>query len=279
MPGFVDLHMHSKYSDGSCTPAELIAMACEKGLYAVALTDHDTVEGVPEFLEAAGDTPVNVIPGVEISSVYNGKEVHILGYNIDYKSEILKDKLEHLADLRYERDEKMCELLNREGIDICMQELRARFSSRVITRAHFAIYIVEKGYCKDRKEAFGKYLADGAPCYIPRYKLPMKDTQELISDSGGICSIAHPVNYKMTDEEYMEFFRYAGSIGIGGIEAYHSNNKPGDAEKFKKMANELGMFITGGSDFHGDLKPDIEIGTGRGNLMIPGNILNKMWNI
>ncbi len=279
MPGFIDLHMHSIYSDGSCTPAGLVSMACEKGLYAIALTDHDTVEGVPEFVQAAEDTPVNVIPGVEISSVYNGKEVHILGYNVDYKDEILKDKLDHLAALRYERDEKMCELLNREGIDISMPELRARFSSRVITRAHFAIYIVEKEYCKEKKEAFKKYLADGAPCYIPRYKLPMEDTQELISRAGGICSIAHPVNYKMSDEEYMEFFKYARSIGIGGIEAYHSNNKPGDTEKFKKMANELGMYITGGSDFHGDLKPDIEIGTGRGDLMIPGSLLNKMWNI
>ena len=276
MSRFVDLHVHSTASDGSYSPEELVEMACEIGLYAFAITDHDTIDGIPKALRHASRLPVKVIPGVELSCSYKGSEVHILAYNFNMQDTLLKDALKQVSALRQQRSEKMCGLLRKQGFDITIDGLYNYFGSNTLTRASFALYMLAKGYVADKEEAYEKYLGERCSCYVPRFKLSLEDAALLIKHSGAYGSVAHPVKYKMTDEEYMKLFLRSLQLGIGGIEAIYSTNTEKDEEKFCKMAADLGMYITGGTDYHGFLKPDINLGTGRGNLMIPDSLLKNI---
>ncbi len=276
MGSFIDLHIHSVYSDGSLTPEQIVLAASELGLYAIAITDHDSTEGIIPAVEFSAAFPVKVVPGVELSCAAGAREIHLLGYNIDPRSEELNSALEYVAMLRNERNSTVCSLLRKEGVDISMNDLRERFGSHMITMTNFAIYLVEKGYAEDKRDAYKRYIGINAPCRIPKYKIPLETAARLIKNAGGCSVVAHPVQYRMSDDEYMEFFVYCKSLGIGGIEAIYSANTKEDEEKFKAMAKRSGMFITGGSDYHGDLKPGINIGTGTGDLKVPGSILKNI---
>jgi len=270
---FIDLHIHTTASDGTSTPVEVVDMALETGLYAIAITDHDTVAGVPYAIEAARGFPLRVISGVEMSAQCGVRELHVLGYNIDYENELLVKTLSDVAALRYERNEKMCELLRNEGIKITLDELYDYSNSRVVTRADMARFLTDRKYVKTPAEAYEKYIGIDAPCYIPRFKLDIYDVYRLIRHAGGVCSLAHPVQYRMTDSEYSELFHFLKRMGFSCIEAIHSDNGPNDESRFAGLAAGNGLKITGGSDYHGDPKPDIRIGTGRGSLMVPRSIL------
>lgn len=274
--GYIDLHVHSTASDGSYTPAKLVKYACEKGLSAFALTDHDTVDGLPEAFMAAETLPVTVISGIELACNYGNDEIHILGYNFNYRNPDLVSTLKRLRDARNDRNEKMCEMLAKHGVDISAEKLKERFDSNAISRANFATYMVEKGYVKSVPETFEKYIGRTAPCYVPRYKLTMQGISDLIKNAGGVCSLAHPVKYKMTDEMYDTLLEELKASGIRCIEAIYSRNTFDDEIRFKDMAKRHGFLITGGSDFHGSAKPDIDLGTGRGNLMISQDILKNI---
>jgi len=276
MGSFIDLHVHSIVSDGSYYPQELVYLALEKGLKYIALTDNDSVEGIPYAQEAAKGTPLTVIPGVEIAAVYNGHEIHVLGLFIDHENSFLKTTLASIASMRYDRNSKICELLQKEGFDISMPKLFAHYNSRNMTRATISSYLINKGYADSAKEIFEKYLGPDGSCYIPKFRLSLEDTAKLLHFAGGVSAIAHPVLYDMTDDEYIDLFTHAKRLGIGGIEAIHSYNTFEDELKFRDMAFELRMFITGGSDFYGDLRPDIDLGTGCGNLMIPESLLRQL---
>ncbi len=273
---FIDLHIHTTASDGSLSPKEVVHKALEIGLYAMAITDHDTVSAVAPAMHAAEGLPLHVISGVEISSHWMGKEIHILGYNFDHENEFLVDTLSDLAILRYERNEKMCELLRQNGIDITMRELQEKSHCSVINRVVMGRLMVEKGYVQDIHEAFSKYLGGNCPCYIPKFTISAEDAYKLITYAGGVCSLAHPVQYKLTDDGYIQLFKFIKDIGFKCIEAFHSDNKPGDTERFSSLASSVGLGITGGSDFHGLSKPDIFIGTGKGNIMVPKNLLKNI---
>ena len=270
---FVDLHIHTTASDGSMSPSRIVEMALEKGLYAIAITDHDTVDGVAEAVDAARGTPLKVIPGVEISANYNGRDVHVLGLNLDWENPFLVSALKQVEDMRRSRNEGICSLLREHGINITAEECYARTGNNCLTRGSIARLMIEKGYVETIQEAFEKYLSSSAPCYVPRFKMPLDDTYKLISYCGGICSLAHPVQYKMSDDEYRTLFLTLKQKGFSCIEAIHSDNGPFDQEKFTRLANECGLKITGGSDFHGASKPDVQIGTGRANIMVPKEIL------
>lgn len=275
---FIDLHIHTTASDGTFTPSEVVEMALEKGLYAIAITDHDTINGVNEAIGAAAGRPLKVIPGVEISSVYDNREIHVLGLNIDHHNSFLLKTLKQVEEIRTERNEKMCALLQKQGFDITMEELRQKASNTTITRGDMGRMMVAKGYGRNIDEAFLLYLSSYSEhsCYVPRFRMPLEDVSKLITFAGGICSIAHPVQYKMTIDQYRKLFRSARRSGIKCVEALHSDNGPGDQDKFTSLALEEGLKITGGSDFHGKSKPDISIGTGRGNIMVPKTILNNI---
>ena len=274
--GYIDLHVHSTESDGTMTPRQLVGYACEKGLTAFALTDHDTVKGVAPALKTAEGMPVTVIPGVELSCKWNDMEIHLLGYYIDHNNQEFVSVLKEINSMRDERNNKMCALLRKRGVDITVDEMRARYNSTTITRANIAAMLVEKGYCSSTKEAFEKFIGKTCPCYIPRYKMPLAQASDLIKFAGGIPVIAHPVQYRLTDMEYVSLFNFAKTIGIDGVEAIYSTNTFADTVKFQEFAKKFNMFITGGSDFHGANKPDIDMGTGTGSLMVPDTILDNL---
>lgn len=276
--GFIDLHVHSNISDGSLTPVELVDTAKKIGLKAFALTDHDTVAGIPEALSAAKNSSVTVIPGIEISAEYKGIDIHILGLNIDYKNADFVSRVQEYANQRLNRNKKMLTKMQEMGFDITDERIAARFSGvNVITRAHYAILFTELGYTKDNDEAFEKYLNPDCPCYIPRVKVPVTEAVKLILSANGKPVMAHPVLYnKLSDAKLDELTALLKDAGLMGIEAIYSKNKEGDEEKIRLLAEKYNLFITGGSDFHGDAKPGLYMGTGYGNLAIPEELLQNI---
>ena len=274
--GYIDLHVHSTFSDGSLTPAQLVQLACEKGLYAFALTDQDSVAGIPSALQAVMHSPMYLMTGVEITSALGGRPIHILGYGIDYENPGLVSALQIINQYRDERNIKICSQLRAYGIEIDYDSIRNDMGCHMINRSHFAGFLVQKGYVSDIKEAFDRYLAKGKPCYIPMHRLATDDAVRLILRAGGIPVVAHPALYHMDDSGYKQLFTLLRSFGVRGIEAIHSSNTPEDEIKFKTMARELNMFITGGSDFRGVLKPDIDLGTGKGNVMVPQSLIDDL---
>lgn len=275
----IDLHTHTTASDGTYTPTELIRYAVEKGLNAVAITDHDTVAGVEEAMAEAEKCGIKLIPGIELSSLYNSehgsKEIHVLGYNIDIKNKELVEAAEKFLNLRNERNQKMCGRLQQAGIDISVERLCERYGEAVITRANIARYLLEHGYVKTKDEAFDTYLSKNSPYYVKKEKINIEEAVRLINGAGGVAVIAHPVLYNMTEAELKELFTYAKEIGIKGVEAIYSNNASEDTALYKKLAAETGLFITGGSDFHGANKR-IDLGVGYDNLYVPDDLLKNI---
>jgi len=272
----IDLHVHSTYSDGTLTPRQLVDLAISKGLTAFALTDHDTVDGLNEILEYSKDKGIEVIPGIEFSTEYEGKDIHILGYYMDYSSPEFAGYLKDFVDSRINRNIKMCEKLTQHGCPVTMEELMAEYPDSVITRAHFARYLLEKGFVKSREEAFDRFIGDRAPCYIPREKVTPRQAIELILSSGGIPSLAHATLYHMSDERLNKLVRELKEAGLIAIEAVYSTYTAGEEKMIKSLANQYDLLLTGGSDFHGANKPKIDLGTGHGKLCVPDEFLGPL---
>ncbi len=278
---YIDLHVHSVCSDGTCTPEELVDLAIDHELVAFALTDHDTVAGVGRAMEAAKDRHIQVIPGVELSCEYKispsrKKEIHILGYNLDWNQQKLRDTLEDVAKERDDRNRKMCENLKRGGFPIDYESLVKRFGNTILTRAHFARFLLEKGAIPSIDSAFKKILAQDGPYFVMRKYLTPKKGVDLIKEAGGIPVLAHPLLYKMSVTELHNLLTELKCYGLKGIEAMYSRNRGNDEAFVRKLADEYGLFITGGTDFHGTNKPDLDIGTGEGNLRVPVMLLENL---
>lgn len=272
----IDLHVHSTASDGTNTPTELVALAKEAGLSAFALTDHDTIQGLAEARRAAKTAGIELVPGIELSTDYNGSEVHILGYYLDEQNPEFLQKLNEFINSRDLRNEKMAVLLQKEGFDITMEELIKENPDSVITRAHFARYLVEHGMVKDRETVFSKYIGDDCRCYVPREKIDPFEAVRLIQLGGGVAFFAHPVLCHMNFDRLKRFIRDLKDCGLTGIEAIYSANSSGDERNLKQIAKEYDLLISGGSDYHGENKPYIKLGVGRGNLCIPDEILDTI---
>lgn len=279
---YIDLHVHSTASDGSYTPSELVRYAIKKGLIAFALTDHDTTAGIDEALNEAelinDFSPIKVIPGIELSAEYKGKDIHILGLNIDYRNKEFQEKIEYFRNIRAERNVKMIELLNKQGFKITEEQLKERFKDAVITRAHFAIMLVECGYVKDKDIAFKKYLNPGCPCYVPRTRINVIDAISLIHLANGKAVLAHPLLYHFSETELDSLVALLKENGLQGIEAIYSSNKWNDESRMKQLAKKYDLFITGGSDFHGLAKPTLDLGIGYGDLKVPEKLLSNILN-
>lgn len=269
----IDLHVHSTVSDGSYTPSELVIYAKNKNLTAFALTDHDTIDGVAKAMDAGNKYGMQVIPGIEISSFYLNREIHILGLNIDYKDKKLISALSMYKRIRAERNEKLIVLLNENGFPVTNEAMIKRFPNSVITRAHYATWLVENGYVSSKDKAFKKYLGDGCPCYIPKERINPEYAINLIINSGGKAVLAHPLLYKFSNAQLDTLVSDLSKMGLDGIEAIYSCNKGSDTSKMKCLAKKYGLFITGGSDFHGDNKPGLDMGNGYGGLCVPDEIL------
>lgn len=283
----IDLHVHSSCSDGTLSPSELVERAEKKGLAAFALTDHDTVDGLDEAMECAarpalrhtpsGDgAPLEVVPGIELSTEYQGADIHIVGLYIDHKDTAFRRQLRKFVDSREERNRKMCELLRRAGVSLTYGELRNACPDSVITRAHYARLMLEKGYVKSRQEAFDRYIGDRAPCFVPREKITPAQAVELILQAGGAPVLAHPILYHMSDARLETLVKSLKESGLMGIEAIYSTYSPADERQIRSLAAKYDLLLSGGSDFHGANKPDIDMGSGLGNLYVPGELLSNI---
>lgn len=272
---FIDLHVHSTASDGTFSPAAVAGLAISAGLSAIALTDHDTVAGIGQARAAAGSF-LEVIPGAELSALWNEKEIHILGLFLNPSSPALLSSLEALRQRRENRNREILSRLEKAGFPMTEEELQAGNPDTVITRAHFARVMLEKGYVASRKDAFRRYLEPGCP-YCPRKEhLDPGTALELILDAGGFAALAHPLQYRFSNRELDELTAWLTERGMKGLEVYHSSNNAWESQKLKELAVRHGLLPTGGSDFHGASKPDLSIGSGRGNMRISSLLLDPI---
>lgn len=283
----VDLHVHSTCSDGTLTPSKLVDYAMEKGLAAFALTDHDTVDGLDEAIgraeylrqilprEDAQEVP-EVIPGIEFSTEYQGQDIHILGLYIRHHDKPFGARLQAFVDSRVERNRKMCRLLTEGGIPVTYEALLEEFPNAVITRAHYAKYMLSHGYIKSMKEAFDRYVGDHCPYYVPREKVTPAQAVSLVLEAGGVPVLAHPVLYHMSDLRLDQLTHELKDAGLAGIEAVYSTYQPYEERQIRELAAKYDLLISGGSDFHGDTKPGLDLGTGYGKLFVPCTILEAI---
>ncbi|MCD7825047.1 MAG: PHP domain-containing protein [Clostridiaceae bacterium] len=274
----VDLHVHSDFSDGTCSPDTLADLAVRKGLSAIALTDHDTTAGI-ESAQAyitKKALPLTLIPGTELSTVYNGQEIHIVGLMIDPNNETLVKTTKEMIERRTRRNDEMAANLQKAGIPITIAALKAGNPDTVITRAHFAKFLVDTGVVKDGKEAFRKYLSEDCPYYVPRFKISAKSGIRLIRNAGGLPILAHPLHYKLPEQKLRTMLDSLKEAGLIGIEVKYSNHTAQDERFVRHLAKEYHLLPSGGSDFHGTNKPAIALGTGRGNLAVPYAYLEEL---
>lgn len=272
----VDLHTHTICSDGSKTPKELIDYAIEKGLSAIAITDHDTVAGLDEAIDYAKDKDITVIPGIELSTEYNGRDIHIVGLNIDYKDTEFTSYLVEFVKERDNRNVKMCKLLTEYGIPMDYEQLKAHYPGSVITRAHYARYMFEMGYTTYLKEAFDRYVGDQCPCFVPREKITPAEGVALIKKARGIPVLAHPMLYHMNWANIQKLTDTLLPEGLMAIEAIYTTNTNSDERETREFAIQNGLLISGGSDYHGAAKPKTDLGVGFGKLFVPEEVWHNL---
>lgn len=272
----IDLHVHSTESDGTLTPKDLVAEAKKAGLAAFALTDHDTCQGVCKAMPLAASAGIELIPGIELSTDYHGKEVHIVGLYIDIENEQLLKKTAEYRKCRSERNALMVEALRKEGLSITMEELVAENPDCVITRANIARFLYEHGQIKSVREAFDRYIGDHCKCYVGRLKVASTDAVRLIKEAGGTAILAHPLLYGLSNTNLQKMIDELKPVGLDGLEAIYSTYTTGEEQQMKRLARENGLLISGGSDFHSSNKPDIALGRGRGHLYIPYSVLETI---
>lgn len=272
----VDLHVHSNKSDGSYTPKELVDYALQKGLHSFALTDHDTTAGLDEAISYAEDKPIEVVPGIEFSTEYEGKDIHVLGLFIRYKEPAFQAQLKNFVDSRINRNIKMCQNLQDAGIDITYEKLCAENPEAVITRAHYAAYLTNHGYVSSRADAFSQYVGDHCKYFVPREKVTPAQAVELILQVGGVPILAHPTLYHMGHERLDTLVRELKQAGLIGIETLYSTYSGQDERDMFKLAKKYDLLPSGGSDFHGANKPRLDLAVGYGKLFVPGEVLDNI---
>ena len=270
----IDLHSHTNQSDGSFSPAELIAEARRVGVRTLAITDHDTLAGYDQALPYARDAGVELLCGIEISTKWNGQTVHLLGYFLgDGDLAEFREWILETQAARRDRNVRLAARLRELGFDVTLEEAQAH-GRGVTGRPHFAQILVEKGYVGSVQQAFEELLGESAKGYVDRREPPFAEGVERIRKAGGIASLAHPVRLKGAFPAMLPALR---DCGLNAIEAYHSDHRPEDTESFLALAAQHGLLVTGGSDFHGAVKPDLELGTGRGlNLRIPEDLVERL---
>lgn len=255
MKNTIDLHIHTVASDGLHTPTEIVSMACAKGLRIIAITDHDTISGVPEALDAARDTSLEVIPGVEISTrAAEDVEPHLLGYYVDCTSDALLDTLACFQSLRLERAKAIVLRLRHRGIDLSWERVLDLAGGKSVGRPHIARAMEDAGHVSSFREAFDGYLAEGKPAYVPRSKMIPVEAIELVVEAGGIPVLAHPWHERSLLPTLVE-------DGLMGLEVYYPRYTPSMTGRLKRLARRHGLICTGGSDFHGlSIAPQSRLG-------------------
>lgn len=276
----IDLHVHSACSDGTLTPTELVALASSLGLTAFALTDHDCTDGIAEALQAAAAIPSGkrpeIIPGIEFSTEYLGSDIHIVGLDMQYHAPAFQAAVASFRDDRLARNRKMIDRMAADQIDISYEAMAAEYGEQVWTRAHFARYLTEHGYVASREEAFASLIGEGCRYYVPRSRIRPEEAVALIRRFDGIPILAHPLLYHYDDAGLRTLLTLLKKHGLLGIEVYYSTHTAQEETYVAALAAEFGLLPSGGSDFHGANKPDIALGSGRGNLNIPDSLLTAL---
>lgn len=273
----VDLHAHSTASDGSDTPRRLVELAADKGLSALALTDHDTQEGLPEAQEAAESTDLELIPGTELSLEYQGGGMHLVVLWLKPGSGPLQERLAGLQAGRGDRNVRICEILTDLGMPVNIEEVEEEAGGGSVGRPHIAQVMVRKGYVPDIKTAFDLWLATGQPAYVGRPRLNPEEGIALARQSGAVPVLAHPHTLGITRSE--EMARLLGRLkdaGLVGLEAFYSSYLRHEREGYAHLARRFGLVPSGGSDYHGTYKPGLELGVGYGDLVIPDSVLEEL---
>lgn len=269
----IDLHCHSVFSDGSNTPEELVALAEQGGLSALALTDHDTTDGLDRFMAAGAQSSVETLSGIELSAEYGEKTLHILGYGFDPSDAALQKALLWVREGRSERNFQILEKLNALGYNLTYEDIRKHSADDLIGRPHFAAALIEKGHFKHRNKIFQQLLGKNCAAYVDRRRLTPAQCLELIRGAGGVPVIAHPGQMKLTRNKLRRLIKKLIDQGLGGLEVWHPSHPDYQVQAFERMCEEFGLIATGGSDFHGTLTPDLSLGRGFGNLYVSDEVL------
>ncbi len=272
----VDLHTHSTYSDGSDSPAEIVSAAAAAGLEAVALTDHDNLNGILEAAAAADASEVELIPGVELSCEWQPGGMHLVVLWLEPGPGPLQDRLEILQAGRRQRNVELIELLQKLDVDISYEEVMAEAGGTGVGRPHVAAVLVRKGVVGSIPEAFDLYLASGRPAYVERYRLPPEEAIELARASGAVPIVAHPHTLGMTGTTLDQELRRLARHGLVGLECYYPEYEPETRLELVERARDVGLVPSGGSDYHGTYKPGLEIGRGYGDLSVGREVWQEL---
>jgi 3',5'-nucleoside bisphosphate phosphatase len=277
MSEFVDLHSHSTASDGTLTPTQVVQLAKESGLSALALTDHDTVDGIAEAQSAAANVGIDFLPGIEISAEFpHPGTLHILGYGIDPNLPSLKNLTEQLLAGRDSRNPRIVEKLQEMSVAVTMEEWEAEAKGNVLGRPQLAAILLRKGYVSSIKQAFEKYLGQGAPAYFDKERLTPRQAFERIREAHGLPVLAHPVQLRLENDAQLErVIKDLLDMGLAGIEVIHSDHDAAMVEKLSRLADKYNLLKTGGSDFHGSNKKDIRMGWA-GGKRIPRKFFDSL---
>jgi len=262
-----DLHTHTNYSDGTSTPEELIAESVKAGLSAVAVTDHDTVEGVDRAIAAAAGGPLEVLPGIELTAEHEGLEIHLLGYLIDHNNGSFLEKLQFLKKVRVDRIYQICDKLKGLGLNLAPEKVLGLSSVGTVGRLHVAQAMVKEGLVNSTYDAFNKYIGDKCPAYTANFKLSPQEAIELIRKFSGIPVLAHP--YSMARDDLIPKF---AEYGLMGLEVYYLEHTKSMVDSYLHMAKKLNLLVTGGSDYHGKSKPNVYMGA----MKIPYELVEKL---
>ena len=268
MTKLADLHIHTHYSDSTSSPEEVIEQAHAQGLDCIAISDHDTIDGINPTIEAAKKYNIEVIPAIELSTESQGKDIHILGYFFDYTNPKLLKKLDAMQNSRLGRMEQMLEKLKEVGInDIKFEEVCALAESKSVGRPHLAQLLLEKGWVKNYREAFNKYLADDAIAFVPKFKQSPEEAIDLIHEFGGVSVLAHPMLTNV-DQLISGFVK----SGLDGLEVYYHCASNTTIQFYENLAQKYDLLVTGGSDAHGDAKKHTYVG----KVKIPYDIVENL---
>jgi len=272
----IDLHAHTSASDGTYSPNELVTLAKSEGIEAIAITDHDTIEGVPEALEAGEKIGLEVIPGVEISIDHQPGSMHVLGLFLDIKNKKLIEYLTVLQASRSSRNPKIIEKLNELGLAISMEDVQKISGGGQVGRPHIAAALLKDGYVSSNQQAFDKYLKKGAIAYFERSRLTREETVDMIHGAGGLVILAHPNTLGVNGSSFSYLMSELKEVGFDGLEVFYNSHSQTDEDRLMKIVDKNGFIISGGTDFHGQNKPSIKLGVGYGNMAIPYEVLQEM---
>ena len=258
---FIDLHTHSTASDGSMAPKEVVHLAKERGLKAIALTDHDTIDGLAEAVAAGKECGVEVIPGVEISARHPGGSMHILGLFLDYKDNLFAQRLAVLKQARKDRNPQIIVKLNELGIPLTMERVERLSGRGQMGRPHIARALYEGGFVRSLQEAFDIYLGNQGKAYVSKFRFPPQEAIEMIREAKGVPVLAHPFTLGLNKPESLrERLRELAGLGLAGLEVFYPEHSAEQEALYRSLARDLNFLITGGSDFHGDNKPEVDLG-------------------